>query len=179
MNNLRSITAVGIATLALAGGASLSTGAANAGGTSGDDTLAKVTSAKAITQTCDGGKVKKMRYRTSDSQSIPGGTAAQLEGSQWTIAGPGGGTDAVVATVSSFAHSGGAGELTSVELLKDGAPVGGGAKYFTYNGEYDTASVQLCGKVGKGVHTFEIRVTDQSGSATTLYQPSVTYERFE
>jgi hypothetical protein len=65
-----------------------------------------------------------------------------------------------------------------VAFYKDGVGTSEGTKYYTYNGVLDEASVQFCTKLPKGQHTFTLKVIDGGGGSTTMYFPSVTYERF-
>lgn len=178
MSTFRTLTAAGVAALALAGGAALTGSTAQAQDGDGHRVPPRP-AAKALTFSCTGGESVAMSHKASDLQSVPAGTTAQVEGSQWSVQGPKKGSDKVLVSFESFAHSGGAGELSSVGLYKNGALVTEGLKYFTYNGEYDTASASFCAKVKKGISTFELRVTDSGGNATTLYFPTVTYQRFK
>lgn len=177
---MKKTTPLALATLsavALVGGAALTGSTAQA-----DDGTSRAFPAKpakkAVVQTCTGGAGISMFNRSMDNQSIPGGTTAEVEGSQWSVKGPKKGSDTVLVTLTAFANSGGAGEMSYVELFRDGAGTSEGAKYFTYNGEWDQASVTFCTKLKKGNHTFDLRVQDDFGNATTLYYPTVTYQRF-
>jgi hypothetical protein len=179
MTTFRTITAAGIATVALAGGAALAGSSAHAEGGEGPTAAAPARpSGKALVATCDGGAVLRLHMRSMDFQSVPAGTTAEVEGSQWTVKGPKKGSDAVLVTLTSMASSGGAGELTTVSLYKDGVATAEGAKYLTYNGVLDQATVQFCTKIGKGQHTLAVRATDGGGGATTLYYPTVGYQVF-
>jgi hypothetical protein len=179
MSSFRTITAAGIATLALAGGAALAGSSAHA--EDGDDhtsaALARPAE-RALVATCDGGAVLRLHTRSMDFQSVTAGTTAEVEGSQWNIKGPKEGADVVLVTLTSMASSGGAGELATASFYKDGVATAEGAKYLTYNGILDQATVQFCTKIGKGQHTLAVRVTDGGGGATTLYYPNIGYQVF-
>ncbi len=84
----------------------------------------------------------------------------------------------MLVTLTSMASSGGAGELTQVAFYKDGVGTHEGTKYFTYNGILDQATVSFCTKINKGQHTLNLKVIDGGGGATTMYFPTVTYQRF-
>jgi len=177
----RTFTAAGAAALAIAGGAALTGSTAQA--QNGDNhRVPPAPAAKALVFSCYGGEIVEMAHRANDQQNVAGNTTAQLEGSQWSVQGPKKGTDTVLVTVEAFANPGGSsgsGELTSATLYKNGVSAKEGSKYFAYNGEYDTASVSFCAKIKKGQNTFEVRITDSGSGATTLYMPTVTYERFK
>jgi hypothetical protein len=172
----RTITAAGVAAVALAGGAALtgSTAQADEGGTT--PRLPARPAERALVSACSGGANVAMFSRSMDSQSVAAGTSTDVEGSQWLPRGPRRGTDTVLVTLTTMASSGGSGELTSVALYKDG--VGRGTKYLTYNGALDQAGVQFCTKISRGQHSLSLKVTDSGGSASTLYFPTVTYQRF-
>lgn len=176
ITTLRTTAAAAAAALALMGGAALAGTAATAG--DGRASLPQPAVARTLVSSCDGGAAVSMHRRATDFQSIAAGTTADVEGSAWTVRGPKRGTDTVVVTVTSMASSGGAGELTTAALYKDGVGTPEGTKYFTYNGVLDQASVQFCVKLPHGQHTFVVKVTDGGGGATTLYYPVITYERF-
>jgi hypothetical protein len=38
--------------------------------------------------------------------------------------------------------------------------------------------VQFCTKIGSGLHTLGLKVTDGGGGGTTMYYPTITYQRF-
>lgn len=176
ITTFRTITAAGAAALALAGGAALTGSTASA-----DDGATKMPARpaqKALVATCAGGPSLGVFYRSMDFQSVPAGTTADVEGSQWQVKGPKKGSDTVLVTLTSMASSGGAGELTSVSLYRDGVGTSEGTKYYTYNNILDEASVSFCTKINKGQHTLNLRVSDGGGGATTLYFPTVTYQRF-
>lgn len=176
ITTFRTITAAGAATLALAGGAALTGSTAIA-----DDGAAKLPArpaAKALVSTCAGGASLGLFYRSMDFQNVAAGTTADVEGSLWQVKGPQKGTDTVLVTLTSMASSGGAGELTSIAFYRDGVGTSEGTKYFTYNNVLDQASVSFCTKIGKGQHTLNLRVTDGGGGATTMYFPTVSYQRF-
>ena len=178
MTAFRTITAAGIATVALAGGAALAGSSAHAEEGNDPTSAPARPAAKALVATCDAGAVLRLHMRSMDFQSVTAGTTAEVEGSQWTIKGPKKGTDVVLVTLASMASSGGAGELTTASFYKDGVATAEGTKYLTYNGILDQATVQFCTKIGKGQHTLAVRVTDGGGGATTLYYPSVDYQVF-
>ncbi len=119
-----------------------------------------------------------MTSRAMDFQSVAAGATVEVEGSQSFVKGPKKGTDTVLVTLTAMASSGGAGELTQVSMTRDGVGTNEGTKYFTYNGILDQASVQFCTKIGKGQHTLALRVIDGGGGATSLYYPTITYQRF-
>ena len=87
-------------------------------------------------------------------------------------------TDTVLVTLTSMSSSGGAGELLSVALYKDGVGTPEGTKYLAYNNILDQSAVQFCTKIGKGQHTLMLKVIDGGGGAATMYFPTVTYQRF-
>jgi hypothetical protein len=176
-STFRTITAAGAAVLALAGGAAITGSTAQADTADTQRTLAR-TAQKALLSSCNGGHTVKMFRRATDFQSIPAGTSADIEGSSWTVKGPRKGSDTVLVTLYAMASSGGAGELTTVAMYKDGVGTSEGSKYYTYNNILDQAAVQFCTKLGRGSHTFHLRATDGGGGATTMYFPSITYERF-
>jgi hypothetical protein len=183
MKNIRRVTA-GVATVAFAGVATLVGGAALTGATAHADAkqtlrLPDRPQGKALTGACAGKALLGTRYRSVDFQNVPAGTTAEVQGSQWTLKGPSKGTDTVIVTLSSMASSGGAGELASAALYKDGVGTSEGAKYFTYNGVLDQATVQFCAKVGSGQHTLAVEVTDGGGGGTTMYYPTTKYQRFK
>ena len=172
----RTISAAGVALLSLLGGAAVISTTAQA-----DDNSASVMPerpARAQVASCAGKAVVSMFHRAMDFQSVAAGASVDVEGSLWTVRGPRKGSDSVLVTLTSMASSGGAGELTQVAFYRDGVGTSEGAKYYTYNNVLDQASVQFCTKLGKGQHTFTLKVTDGGGGATTLYFPTVTYERF-
>ncbi|MGB0100071.1 MAG: hypothetical protein WBP61_07295 [Nocardioides sp.] len=180
MKNLRIISAAGVATLALAGGAALTGSTAQAADGDGDDLRMPARPAeRAVISNCTGGPALGMSTRSMDFQNVPSGSAADVEGSQWQVKGPKKGKDTVLVTFTAFANSGGAGELTSVSLYKNGVGTSESPKYFTYNGEFDQATVQFCTKIKKGQNSLHLRVSDDFGTATTMYFPTVTYQRFK
>jgi len=128
--------------------------------------------------TCSGGPTVAMISRSMDFQSVPAGTTAEVEGSQWQVKGPKKGTDTVLVTLTAMASSGGAGELTQASFYRDGVGTSEGTKYYTYNNILDQATVSFCTKIGHGQHTLNLRVIDGGGGATTMYFPTVTYQRF-
>ncbi len=172
----RIFSAAGAAALALAGGAALTGSTAQADG--GAQRLPDRPAARALVASSTGGHAVAMFRRATDFQNVAAGTTADVEGSQWNVKGPKKGSDTVLVTLTSMASSGGAGELTSVSLYKDGVGTSEGSKYYTYNGVLDQATVQFATKINKGQHTLALRVTDGGGGSTTLYYPTITYERF-
>ena len=176
ITTFRTISAAGVALLALFGGAAVIATTAQAG----DDASAMPPrpAARAQVSSCAGKAVVSMFHRAMDFQSVAAGTTVDLEGSLWTVRGPRKGSGFVLVTMTSMASSGGAGELTSVAFYKDGVGTNEGTKYFTYNNVLDQVSVQFCTKLSKGQHTFTLKMIDGGGGATTLYFPTVTYERF-
>lgn len=176
ITTIRILSAAGAAALALAGGAALTGSTAQADG--GAHRLPPRPEAKALVSSCTGGQEISMSRRATDFQNVAAGTTADVEGSALQVKGPSKGSDTVLVTLFSMASSGGPGELTSVQLYKDGVGTPEGTKYFTYNGVLDQASVQFCTKLPKGQHTLTLKVTDGGGGATTMYYPTITYERF-
>lgn len=178
MNTLRTISAAGVAAAALVGGAALtgSTALADRGDPAAPSPAVPQ---RTLVSACNAGGSIALRSRSMDFQSVAAGATAELEGSQWQFRGPRSGTDTVLVTVTAMASSGGAGELTTIAFYKDGVGTSEGTKYFTYNGVLDQATAQFCTKVGQGQHTLALRVTDGSGGATTLYYPTVVYQRFK
>jgi len=175
MSTFRTFTAAGIATVALASGALFagSTAQAEDGPDAKAAPLARPAAQRAIVASCDGGAVIKTHMRSMNVQSIPTGTTAEIEGSQWSVRGPKKGTDLAVVTLSAMASSGAAGTLMTAQLYKDG--VGTQEKYFAYNGVLSQDTVQFCTKIRKGLHTLSVRVTDGGGSGY-LYYPTVNYQ---
>ena len=177
ITTFRTITAAGAAALALIGGAALTGSTATADG--GDKVRMPARPAeRALVSSCTGGPSLGLFYRSMDFQSVAAGTTADVEGSQWQVKGPKKGTDTVLVTLTAMASSGGAGELTQVTFYKDGVGTSEGTKYFTYNNVLDQASVSFCTKINKGNHTLNLKVNDGGGGATTLYFPTVSYQRF-
>lgn len=176
ITTVRTLTAAGAASLALIGGAALTGSTATA-----DDGATKMPARpaqKALVSTCGGGPSLGLFYRSMDFQTVAAGTTADVEGSQWQLKGPKKGTDTILVTLSAMASSGGPGELATAAFYRDGVGTGEGTKYFAYNNVLDQASVSFCTKIGKGNHTLNLRVSDGGGGATTLYQPTVSYQRF-
>ena len=175
ITTFRTISAAGVALLALFGGAAVIGTTAQA-----DDPAAMPDrpAAKAQVSSCSGKAVVSMSHRAMDFQSVAAGATVDVEGSLWTVRGPRKGTDSVLVTLASMTSSGGAGELTAVAFYRDGVGTSEGTKYYSYNNVLDTASLQFCAKLPKGQHTFTLKVIDQGGGATTMYFPSVTYQRF-
>ena len=173
----RTISAAGVALLSLLGGAAVISTTAQADDNSASSMPARP-SARAQVASCGGKAVVSMFHRAMDFQSVAAGASVDVEGSLWTVRGPSKGSDSVLVTLTSMASSGGAGELTSVAFYKDGVGTSEGTKYFTYNNVLDQASVQFCTKLSKGQHTFTLKMIDGGGGPTTLYFPTVTYERF-
>ncbi len=181
ITTFRTITAAGVAALALAGGAAITGSMAQAGDGDGNASANQAPARpaeRALVASCSGGAATKLFRRSMDFQSVPAGTTVDLEGSLWSVKGPKKGTDTVMVTVSAMASSGGSGELTQIAFYRDGVGTSEGTKYFTYNNVLDQAAVQFCAKIGKGQHQFTVKVTDGGGGAATLYFPTVTYERF-
>ncbi|GAA4369515.1 hypothetical protein [Nocardioides caricicola] len=176
ITTFRTLTAAGAAGLALVGGAALTGSSA----TAGDDTarMPARPAERALVSTCGGGPSVGLFYRSMDFQSVAAGATVDVEGSQWQVKGPKKGTDTVLVTLTAMASSGGAGELTQVSFYKDGVGTNEGTKYFTYNNVLDQASVSFCTKISKGNHTLALRVADGGGGASTLYFPTVSYQRF-
>ncbi|MEP9362874.1 hypothetical protein ABLE68_07915 [Nocardioides sp. CN2-186] len=133
---------------------------------------------RAQVSACSGGSAISMSSRAMDFQSVTAGSTTEVEGSQSSVKGPKKGTDTILVTFTAMASSGGAGELTTASLYRDGVGTSEGTKYFTYNNVLDQATVQFCTKIGKGQHTLALRVTDGGGGATSLYYPTITYQRF-
>jgi hypothetical protein len=176
ITTFRILSAAGAAALALAGGAALTGSTAQAGGDA--HRLPPRPAAKALVSSCGGGAEIAMSRRATDFQNVAAGTTVDIEGSQWLVKGPAKGTDTVLVTLYSMASSGGAGELTTVQMYKDGVGTPEGPKYFSYNGILDQGAVQFCTKINKGQHTLTLKVTDGGGGGTTMYYPTITYERF-
>jgi hypothetical protein len=176
ITTFRTITAAGAAALALAGGAALTGSTASA-----DDEAQRMPARpaeRALVSSCSGGPSVAMFARSMDFQSVGAGTTADVEGSLWQVKGPKKGSDTVLVTLTSMASSGGAGELTQVAFYKDGVGTPEGTKYYTYNNILDQATVSFCTKIPKGQHTLNLKVIDGGGGASTLYFPTVTYQRF-
>jgi hypothetical protein len=176
MSTHRTIAAAGLAALALAGGTALVGSSAHAEG-QGQATARPPAPARALVASCDGHALLSMRHRDMDAQSVPAGTTADLEGSQWSVTGPRTGTDTILVTVSAMVSPGGASDLTGLSFYKDGVGTTGGSKYFGY-GTLSQGSAQFCTKIGHGLHTLSVKVVDYGGGGTYLYYPTVTYERF-
>lgn len=177
MNKSIPMAAAGFAVLAVVGSGLAGVSSANAdGGGKGD--APRVPAMRAQVSQCGGASAIGMTSRAMDFQSVAGGVTAEVEGSQNSVKGPKKGTDTVLVTLTAMASSGGAGELTQVSMTRDGVATSEGAKYFTYNGVLDQAAVQFCTKIGKGQHTLALRVTDGGGGSTSLYFPTITYQRF-
>jgi hypothetical protein len=177
ITTFRTLTAAGAAALALAGGAALTGSTAQAD--NGDaQRMPERPAARALVSSCTGGHTVSMSRKATDFQNVAAGTTADIEGSLWNVKGPKKGSDTILVTLYSLASSGGAGELTSVSLYKDGVGTSEGTKYFTYNGVLDQAAVQFCAKISHGAHTFTLKAIDGGGGATTMYYPTITYERF-
>lgn len=172
----RALATAAAAALVLAGGAALTGSTAQAD--DGAQRMPPRPAQRTLVSSCGGGPSVKIFSRTMNSQSVSAGTTADVEGSQWSVKGPKRGTDTVLVTLTSMASSGGAGELTSVAFYKDGVGTSEGTKYYTYNGVLDQASVQFCTKISHGLHTFNLKAIDGGGGGTTLYYPTVTYQRF-
>ena len=175
MNKTTPLALAAASALVLVGGAATTGSSAQADGGS---KVPPRPAQKALVQTCSGGASTGVFNRSMDFQSVAAGTTVDVEGSAWQVKGPKKGSDTVLVTLTAMAASGGAGELTSVQLYKDGVGTGEGTKYFTYNGVLDQATVSFCTKINKGNHTLTLRVSDGGGGATTLYFPTVTYQRF-
>lgn len=172
----RTIAAAGAATLALVGGAALTGSTAQADGNA--QRMPERPAARALVSSCSGGATLGVAERSMDYQSVTAGTTVDVEGSQWAAKGPKKRSDTVLVTLTAMASSGGAGELTTVALYKDGIGTSEGTKYFAYNGILDQASVTFCTKIAKGQHTLNLKISDSGGGGTTLYYPTVTYQRF-
>lgn len=175
MNKTTPVAVAALSALALIGGAAITGSSAQADGGS---KLPPRPAQKALVQSCSGGAATALFARSMDFQSVAAGATVDVEGSAWQVKGPKNGTDTVLVTLTAMASSGGAGELTSVQFYKDGVGTGEGSKYFTYNNVLDQVSVSFCTKINKGNHTLTLRVADGGGGATTLYFPTVTYQRF-
>ena len=176
ITTFRTISAAGAAVLALVGGAALTGSTAKA-----DDGVTQMPARPAertLVSTCAGGASVGVFGRSMDFQSVSAGTTADVEGSLWQVKGPSKGTDTVLVTLTSMASSGGAGELTQASFYRDGVGTSEGTKYYTYNNILDQATVSFCTKIGHGQHTLNLRVIDGGGGATTMYFPTVTYQRF-
>lgn len=176
ITTLRTVTAAGAAALALLGGAALTGSTARADGDA--HRLPPRPAQKALVSSCGGGAAIAMSRRATDFQNVAAGTTADVEGSQYLVKGPAKRSDTILVTLYSMASSGGAGELTTVQMYKDGVGTPEGSKYFTYNGVLDQAAVQFCVKINKGQHTLSLKVSDGGGGGTTMYYPTITYERF-
>ncbi len=176
ITTFRTISAAGVALLALLGGAAVIGATAQA-----DDNKASAMPdrpARAQVSSCSGKGLLAMRQKAMDFQSVAAGATEEVEGSLWNVRGPSKKTDVVLVTMTAMASSGGAGELAQAEFFKDGVGTSEGVKYFAYNNILDQASVQFCAKLPKGQHTYELRVIDGGGGATTMYFPTITYQRF-
>lgn len=166
----------GVAALALAG--SVLTGGTAAHAQDGKGGGVPTPAKRVQVSSCTGGAALSMSSRTMDIQSVAGGTTVQVEGSQLQLKGPKKGTDTVLVTFSSLAAAGGAGELTTMSLYRDGVGTSDGPKYYAYGADLVQATIQFCTKIGKGQHTLELRAADGSGGSSTFYYPTVTYQRF-
>ena len=176
MNKSVPMAAAGFAVLAVVASGLAGVSSANADGSKGS--APRQPAQRAQVSACSGGAAVSMSSRAMDFQSVAAGATAEVEGSQSSVKGPKKGTDTVLVTLTAMASSGGAGELTQVSMTRDGVGTSEGTKYFTYNGILDQASVQFCTKIGKGQHTLALRVIDGGGGATSLYFPTITYQRF-
>lgn len=178
ISSFRTVAAVGVAALILAGGATVTGTMAQAENDGIAPPVPNESTHRALVSQCTGGAATKMSTRSMDFQSVSAGTTEDVEGSQWSIKGPKRQTDTVLVTLTSMSSSGGAGELLSIALFKDGVGTAEGTKYLTYNNVLDQSAVQFCARVGKGQHTFVLKVSDGGGGASTMYYPTVTYQRF-
>lgn len=178
ISSFRTVAAVGVAALILVGGATLSGTMAQAEDDHTAPPVPNPSSERALLAQCSGGAATKMSSRAMDFQSVSAGATEDVEGSQWVVKGPKRQTDAVLVTLTSMSSSGGAGELLSIALYKDGVGTSEGTKYLAYNNVLDQTAVQFCTKIGKGQHTLVLKVTDGGGGAATMYYPTVTYQRF-
>jgi len=177
ISTFRTISAAGVAVLALLGGAAVIGTTAQAG----DDQAAmpERPAPRAQVASCSGKSVVAMQHRAMDFQSVAAGATVDVEGSLWNVRGPTKRTDTVLVTLTAMASSGGAGELTQMAFYKDGVGTSEGVKYFTYNNILDQASVSFCTKIPRGQHTLTLKVSDGGGGAATMYFPTITYTRFD
>jgi hypothetical protein len=174
MNKSIPIAAAGFAVLAISGSALLGATTATAAD-GGKATLPHLAAKKAQVTACSGGTTISMNYRTMDQQTIAAGATADIEGSQFTVKGPKKGTDTILVTLSALAFNGSS-QLGYASLYKDGVGTPEGQKYFGYGST--PATIEFCGKINKGQHTFVIKMQDDGGSGLTMYNPTITYQRF-
>ncbi|CAN5214416.1 hypothetical protein BH09ACT11_BH09ACT11_13700 [soil metagenome] len=177
IRTIRTISAAGAATVVLIGAALLSSNAAQADSNSA--AAPPRMAQKSVTNNCQGGAAVSMSTRTMDYQSIPGGTTAEIEGSQWSAKGPKKGSDAVLVTFTALTSPGDS-SVSYLRLYKDGVGTSEGPKYVAFGSAYLPAAVTFCTKIGKGIHSLDLRAVDNSSSGPTyLYKPTVTYQRFK
>jgi hypothetical protein len=174
MNKSVPIAAAGLAALLIAGSAATGATVANAADGKGD--APRVPVKRAQVSQCSGGSTIEMSSRAMDYQGVAAGATADVEGSLWNVRGPKKGKDTVLVTLSSLAITGGTGEIDYVSLYRDGVATSEGQKYYGYGSA--PATVQFCTKIGKGQHSLVLKVQDPGGGSTSLYNPTITYQRF-
>ena len=174
MNKSVPMAAAGFAALALVGSTLAGVGSANADD-GGKASVPHLSAKKAQIASCSGGAAVSMSSRAMDQQSIAAGATADVEGSLWNVKGPKKGSDTVLVTLSALAINGSS-QLGYVTLYKDGVGTPEGQKYFGYGST--PATVQFCAKIGKGQHQLVLKMQDDGGTGLTMYNPTITYQRF-
>jgi hypothetical protein len=167
--------AAGLAAVIVAGSAVLGAATADASGGQSASITPHLSAKKAQVTACSGGPLLSMTSRTMDVQTIAAGATAEVEGSQFTVKGPKQGTDRVLVTLSALAING-TSQIGTASLYKDGVGTPEGTKYFGYGST--PATIQFCGTINKGQHTFTLRMQDDGGTGLTMYNPTITYLRF-
>ena len=120
ISTFRTVAAVSVAALILVGGATLTGAMAQAENDGTAPPVPNDASQRTLVAQCSGGAATSMFSRAMDFQSVSAGTTEDVEGSQWVVKGPKRKTDTVLVTLTSMSSSGGAGELLSVALFRDG-----------------------------------------------------------
>jgi hypothetical protein len=174
MNKTTPVALAALSALALVGGAAITGSTAQAD--DGASRLPAPPAKKALVQSCSGSGSTGMVTRTMDYQGITAGSTVEVEGSSWQVKGPKKGTDTVLVTMSTLAYVNN--ESLMAQLYKNGVGTSEGTKYVAVGVAYDQATVTFCTKIKKGNHTLALRVQDSGGSASALYYPTVTYQRF-
>lgn len=173
MNKSVPLVATGISAVVAAASLAATTSASADDGGKGTTTRPPVL--RAQVSSCTGGAAIGMRSSAMDFQTIAAGATADVEGSLWNVKGPKKGTDTVLVTLSALALNG-ASQLGYATLYRDGVATNEGQKYFGYGST--PATVQFCTKISKGQHQLVLRMQDDGGSSLTLYNPTITYQRF-
>lgn len=177
MNRFRTITAAGVATLALASGAAFTGSAAVAddGGQPAPPSkqLTAHTSARIGAAQCSGGAAIGMH--TGSGGYVDLATSYQsVPGSGWTVRGPQHGKDTMLVTLTSQAYSGY--NYLYTRLYHNNNPMGP-ERFSAYDQYYASVATQWCVKFGRGVHNFDVRAY-ATGTGSDLIQPTITYQRF-